>query len=76
QQPRPVACSSCNSKGQVDCKWCGGTGFFIIGDNMLCQVHSKDTSCLICAGKGSRCCSDCKGTGFRAKWLGDPPISK
>lgn len=74
QQPRPVSCSSCDSSGHVDCKWCGGTGFFIIGDNMLCQVPSRNTSCVICAGKGSTCCSDCKGTGFRAKWLEEPPI--
>ncbi|KAK9100095.1 hypothetical protein Scep_023525 [Stephania cephalantha] len=76
QQPRPVACSSCESNGHVECKWCGGTGFFILGDNMLCQVPSRNTSCVICAGKGSTCCSDCKGTGFRAKWLGEPPIPK
>ncbi|KAK2658852.1 hypothetical protein Ddye_005385 [Dipteronia dyeriana] len=76
QQPRPVACSSCESNGHIECKWCGGTGFFILGDNMLCQVPSKNSSCVICAGKGSTCCSDCKGTGFRAKWLGEPPISK
>ncbi|XP_022750348.1 uncharacterized protein LOC111299429 [Durio zibethinus] len=76
QQPKPIACSSCNSKGHVECKWCGGTGFFILGDNMLCQVPSRNTSCVICAGKGSKCCFDCKGTGFRAKWLGEPPISK
>ncbi|OVA08889.1 hypothetical protein BVC80_8043g8 [Macleaya cordata] len=74
EQPRPIACSSCNSNGHVECKWCGGTGFFIIGDNMLCQVPSRNTSCVICTGKGSMCCSDCKGTGFRAKWLGEPPI--
>ncbi|ESR63488.1 hypothetical protein KPL70_000112 [Citrus sinensis] len=76
QQPRPVSCSSCNSNGHIDCKWCAGTGFFILGDNMLCQVPSRNTTCVICAGKGSVCCSDCKGTGFRAKWLGEPPISK
>lgn len=76
QQPRPINCTSCNSNGHVECKWCGGTGFFILGDNMLCQVPSRNTSCVICSGKGSKCCSDCKGTGFRAKWLGEPPISK
>ncbi|KAL0545439.1 hypothetical protein IC582_015323 [Cucumis melo] len=81
QQPRPICCSSCNSNGHVECKWCRGTGFFILGDNMLCQVPSRNTSCVICAGKlmeyvGSMCCSDCKGTGYRAKWLGEPPISK
>ncbi|KAM1021735.1 hypothetical protein ACFX2I_042795 [Malus domestica] len=76
KQPRPIACSSCNSNGHIECKWCAGTGFFILGDNMLCQVSSKSTSCVICTGKGSMRCSDCKGTGFRAKWLGQPPVSK
>ncbi|CAI9094706.1 OLC1v1030491C2 [Oldenlandia corymbosa var. corymbosa] len=51
QQPRPVACASCDSNGHVDCPWCNGTGFFILGDNMLCQVPSKNTTCIICAGK-------------------------
>ncbi|XP_020222128.1 uncharacterized protein LOC109804709 [Cajanus cajan] len=73
QQPRPIACTSCNSKGHTECKWCGGTGFFIIGDNMLCEIPSRNTNCVICKGKGSRCCSDCQGTGFRAKWLKEPP---
>ncbi|WOG81304.1 hypothetical protein DCAR_0100450 [Daucus carota subsp. sativus] len=76
KQPRPVSCSSCESNGHVECKWCGGTGFFIIGDNMLCQVPSRNTSCVICSGKGSTRCSDCKGTGFRAKWLEEPPVQK
>ncbi|KAI3828670.1 hypothetical protein L1987_02778 [Smallanthus sonchifolius] len=74
QQPRPVACSSCDSNGHVECKWCGGTGFFILGDNMLCEVPSRNSSCVICAGKGSTSCGDCKGTGFRAKWLEQPPV--
>ncbi|KAH7688250.1 Heat shock protein DnaJ cysteine-rich domain-containing protein [Dioscorea alata] len=73
QQPGPVACSSCESNGYVECKWCRGTGFFILGNNLLCEVPSRNTTCVICAGKGSACCPDCKGTGFRAKWLGDPP---
>ncbi|KAL5185317.1 hypothetical protein HKD37_17G048829 [Glycine soja] len=75
-QPMPIACTSCNSKGHTECKWCGGTGFFIIGDNVLCEVPSRNTSCVVCRGKGSRCCSDCQGTGFRAKWLKEPPTSK
>ncbi|GAB2276204.1 hypothetical protein Dimus_010938 [Dionaea muscipula] len=76
QQPRPVACSTCNSNRIVECKWCGGTGFFMLGDNMLCQIPSRSTSCVICAGKGSRCCPDCKGTGFRARWLEEPQTPK
>ncbi|KAL9239817.1 hypothetical protein vseg_014100 [Gypsophila vaccaria] len=74
QQPTPISCSSCNSNGHVECKWCAGTGFFIIGDNMLCEIPSRNTTCVICAGEGSARCSDCQGTGFRAKWLGRPPI--
>ncbi|KAG7024403.1 hypothetical protein SDJN02_13217 [Cucurbita argyrosperma subsp. argyrosperma] len=76
QQPTPICCSSCHSNGHVECQWCKGTGFFILGDNMLCQVPSRNTSCVICAGKGSIRCFDCKGTGYRAKWLGEPPVSK
>ncbi|XP_016503219.1 uncharacterized protein LOC107821297 [Nicotiana tabacum] len=74
KQPRPIVCSTCDSNGHVECKWCSGTGFFILGDNMLCQVPSRNTSCVICTGKGFVCCTDCKGTGHRAKWLGEPPI--
>ncbi|KAJ4745038.1 DnaJ/Hsp40 cysteine-rich domain superfamily protein [Rhynchospora pubera] len=73
QQPRPIACSSCESKGYKECEWCSGTGFFILGNNMLCEVPSRNTTCVICAGKGNACCADCKGTGFRAKWLEESP---
>ncbi|KAJ1289736.1 hypothetical protein BS78_02G187100 [Paspalum vaginatum] len=51
QQPKPVSCSSCQSAGDVECKWCAGTGFFILGNNMLCEVPSKNTKCVICSGK-------------------------
>ncbi|GLJ54558.1 hypothetical protein SUGI_1171820 [Cryptomeria japonica] len=74
KQPRPVPCSSCDANGYVECKWCRGTGFFILGDNMLCEVPSRNTTCVICAGQGSVSCSDCKGTGYKAKWLAQPPM--
>ena len=51
QQPRPISCSSCQSSGHVECKWCAGTGFFILGNNMLCEVPSRNTKCVICSGK-------------------------
>ncbi|XP_074590999.1 uncharacterized protein LOC141846874 [Curcuma longa] len=76
KQPRPIVCSTCESGGYVECKWCSGTGFFIIGNQMLCEVPSRNTTCIICAGKGSAACPDCKGTGFRAKWLEDPSPPK
>ncbi|KAK3130111.1 hypothetical protein QOZ80_6BG0489060 [Eleusine coracana subsp. coracana] len=76
QQPRPISCSSCQSAGHVECKWCAGTGFFILGNKMLCEVPSRNSKCVICAGKGFVSCANCKGTGFRAKWLEEPPVDK
>ncbi|KAG0593641.1 hypothetical protein M758_UG006400 [Ceratodon purpureus] len=72
KQPRPLKCSSCEASGSKECMWCKGTGFFILGDSMLCEVPSRNTSCVICAGQGVVPCKDCKGTGFRAQWLGPP----
>lgn len=51
QQPQPIVCSSCESNGYIECKWCRGTGFFILGNNMLCEVPSRNTTCVICEGK-------------------------
>jgi hypothetical protein len=31
--------------------WCKGTGFFILGDSLLCEVPSRNTTCVICAGQ-------------------------
>lgn len=76
KQPRPVQCKSCTASGRVDCPWCKGTGFFIIGDNMLCEVPSRNTTCRVCFGRCTLPCDDCKGTGFRAKWLGEPQKPK
>jgi hypothetical protein len=73
KQPRPVQCASCDASGSKDCVWCKGTGFFFLGDQMLCEVPSRNTLCVICGGKGMVPCKDCKGTGFRARWLGQTP---
>jgi hypothetical protein len=51
QQPRPVQCASCDASGSKDCVWCKGTGFFFLGDQMLCEVPSRNTLCVICGGK-------------------------
>ncbi|XP_024378682.1 uncharacterized protein [Physcomitrium patens] len=74
KQPRPLKCTSCEASGSKECVWCKGTGFFILGDSMLCEVPSRNTTCVICAGQGAIPCKDCKGTGFRAQWLGPPPV--
>lgn len=75
-QPTPVQCKACTASGQVECPWCKGTGFFILGDNMLCEVPSRNTTCRVCFGRCTLPCDDCKGTGFRAKWLGEPEKPK
>ncbi|KAH7426136.1 hypothetical protein KP509_11G086400 [Ceratopteris richardii] len=72
KQPSPVKCVSCNTEGVADCQWCGGTGFFMLGDSLLCEVPSRNTTCLVCLGKGTVPCKDCKGTGYIARWLYDP----
>eukprot|EP00897_Mesotaenium_endlicherianum_P000980 jgi/Mesen1/10883/ME000935S10218 len=72
KQPIPMACESCSTQGYQECPWCKGTGFFILGDNMLCEVPSRNTTCHVCEGKGTLRCDDCKGTGFRARWMGQP----
>lgn len=53
QQPRPLKCTSCEASGSKECVWCKGTGFFILGDSMLCEVPSRNTTCVICAGQVS-----------------------
>lgn len=72
KQPRPVSCTACNAEGRTECPWCKGTGFFILGDNLLCEVPSRNTTCLICSGQGAVQCKDCKGTGYRARWMDSP----
>ena len=51
QQPRPMKCTSCEASGSQECAWCKGTGFFILGDSMLCEVPSRNTRCVICSGQ-------------------------
>ncbi|CAI5529130.1 unnamed protein product [Closterium sp. Naga37s-1] len=51
----PVACEECMAQGCIECKWCRGTGYFIVGDSLLCSVSSRSSSCVICGGKGTIC---------------------
>ncbi|GAQ81942.1 hypothetical protein KFL_000950180 [Klebsormidium nitens] len=69
KRPKPVPCSTCSAEGEVECPWCNGTGFLVLGDTMVCDVNDHDRSCRVCQGKGSIKCDDCKGTGKRAGWL-------
>ncbi|XP_038984535.1 LOW QUALITY PROTEIN: uncharacterized protein LOC103707421 [Phoenix dactylifera] len=65
--PTGIACSSCKSNGYIECKWCRGTGFFILGNNMLCEVPSRNTTCLYVRGRVLLAVLIAKATrGFRA----------
>lgn len=55
QQPVPVACESCCAQGMKECEWCSGSGYFVLGDKMLCEVPSRNTHCVICHGEVRRC---------------------
>eukprot|EP00850_Spirogloea_muscicola_P010220 SM000059S18697 [mRNA] locus=s59:420205:420679:- [translate_table: standard] len=68
----PVPCERCGAQGAEECRWCAGTGFFILGSKMLCDVEARSSRCVICHGEGVVQCDGCKGTGFRARWMGRP----
>lgn len=63
------ACPACQGTGSVLCRFCSGTGFFIIGDDLIGQSND----CPVCGGKGGERCVPCQGTGAVAVW-GPPKI--
>mmetsp|Transcript_33525 Transcript_33525/g.41067 ORF Transcript_33525/g.41067 Transcript_33525/m.41067 type:complete len:145 (+) Transcript_33525:75-509(+) len=57
-------CATCDGEGISECRFCGGTGFFTIGDVLV----GGGKSCLICGGGGEEKCQKCRGNGWIAKW--------
>ena len=66
---KPFSCKDCKGVGGSDfkdCKYCGGTGYSLVGNQML----NLTKVCNACKGHGSTCadqCKTCKGTGTRHK---------
>ena len=58
------ACSSCHGTGRVECRFCGGTGFFTVGE----MVMGGGKVCPICNHDGEEECSQCRGSGWVANW--------
>ena len=63
------SCRDCSGKGCKSCRFCHGTGFFTIGEELIGQGNP----CPACRSLGEEKCRTCVGTGKIAKW--DPPKS-
>ena len=58
------ACPTCHGTGRVECRFCGGTGFFTVGE----MVMGGGKVCPICNHDGEEECSQCRGSGWVANW--------
>ena len=59
-----VACEECGGHGELQCRYCRGTGFFTIGDELI----GSGNDCPVCKASGFEVCRPCQGTGAVAKW--------
>jgi len=57
-------CPLCIGEKVLICKYCRGTGFLIMGDELI----GTGNNCTICMGKGETECKRCMGSGYIAKW--------
>lgn len=56
-------CHHCNN-GRVLCDFCKGTGFLMLGDDLI----GTNNVCPVCSGGGEQNCKRCCGTGKIASW--------
>jgi len=57
-------CPTCHGTGRVECRFCGGTGFFTLGE----VVIGGGKACPICNHDGEEECAQCRGSGWVANW--------
>ena len=57
-------CPTCHGTGRVECRFCGGTGFFTLGE----MVMGGGKVCPICNHDGEEECAQCRGSGWVANW--------
>ena len=57
-------CPTCHGTGKVECRFCGGTGFFTLGE----MVMGGGKVCPICNHDGEEECVQCRGSGWVANW--------
>ena len=57
-------CETCDSEGEVPCRFCGGTGFLMLGHDLI----GTNNDCPVCNGCGYEECKDCMGAGYIVDW--------
>mmetsp|Transcript_29283 Transcript_29283/g.59902 ORF Transcript_29283/g.59902 Transcript_29283/m.59902 type:complete len:168 (+) Transcript_29283:30-533(+) len=57
-------CTTCSGSGKIICRFCKGTGFFMIGNDLI----GRNNACPTCRSKGEEVCQLCVGSGSIAKW--------
>ena len=57
-------CPTCEGEGQLRCRFCGGTGFLMLGHELI----GTNNDCPVCKGSGYEECKECMGAGSIAIW--------
>jgi len=57
-------CLNCYGKGEIICNYCGGTGFLMLGNDLI----GTNNDCPVCNGTGMNECKKCMGAGYIVKW--------
>lgn len=60
-------CLQCDGKGEVVCVYCRGTGFLMLGNDLI----GTNNDCPVCNGTGMNECKKCMGAGYIVKWRHD-----
>ncbi|MAD95005.1 MAG: hypothetical protein CML33_05865 [Rhodobacteraceae bacterium] len=60
-------CPTCEGEGNMPCRFCGGTGFLMLGHELI----GTNNDCPVCKGSGYEECKDCMGAGSIAIWRED-----
>jgi hypothetical protein len=57
-------CETCDSEGKLRCRFCGGTGFLMLGGELI----GTNNDCPVCNGNGEEECKECMGAGNIVMW--------
>ena len=58
------AIPTCDGEGVIPCRFCGGTGFLMLGQDLI----GTNNDCPVCKGSGHEECKECMGAGSIALW--------
>lgn len=57
-------CLDCEGVGALACRFCGGTGFLMLGGDLI----GTNNDCPVCSGVGEEECKECMGAGNIVMW--------